>query len=296
MLRTLFSKRGVQPTKTTYLTTRLTSTTMPNNTTRPRRFAPVDPSHSNSSNAPKVKGLVFDVDGTLCLPQNYMFKEMRQVLSIPDSSDILAHVNSLSEVPEPGESESPRTKAKRAIEKIESQAMEDQQPQPGLNELITHLSKRSLHMALCTRNFELPVVHLLEKFVEGSARKGIWPLVTRDTEGVKAKPSPEGIWACVEAWERGEPDLPESRGETGSVLENMSDEDRLKSCEGVIMVGDSVDDIEAGARAGAATVLLVNEENKHLLDVQEWPKRIDLAIHRLDDLIEVLDKGFCGRD
>lgn len=32
----------------------------------------------------------------------------------------------------------------------------------------------------------------------------------------------------------------------------------------LIMVGDSVDDMTAGYRAGAATVLLVNEENAHL--------------------------------
>jgi len=32
----------------------------------------------------------------------------------------------------------------------------------------------------------------------------------------------------------------------------------------LIMVGDSIDDMAAGARAGAATVLLVNDVNEHL--------------------------------
>jgi hypothetical protein len=32
---------------------------------RPRRFAPLDPSKPNVHNAPHLKGVVFDVDGTL---------------------------------------------------------------------------------------------------------------------------------------------------------------------------------------------------------------------------------------
>lgn len=30
-----------------------------------KRFAPLDPARSNASNAPLLKGIVFDVDGTL---------------------------------------------------------------------------------------------------------------------------------------------------------------------------------------------------------------------------------------
>ena len=43
----------------------------------PWRFAPLDPSKPNPHNKPKLAGIVFDVDGTLCEPQNYMFAEMR---------------------------------------------------------------------------------------------------------------------------------------------------------------------------------------------------------------------------
>lgn len=52
------------------------------------------------------------------------------------------------------------------------------------------------------------------------------------------KPDPAGILHIAETW-----------GLTGS---------------DVIMVGDSLDDMTAGHRAGAATVLLVNEHNAHL--------------------------------
>lgn len=47
----------------------------------------------------------------------------------------------------------------------------------------------------------------------------------------------------------------------------------------------------AGYRAGAATVLLVNEVNAHLATHEHT----DLCITRLDELIEVLENGFVGK-
>jgi hypothetical protein len=64
-------------------------------TFRQRRFAPLSKGNRESSDAPQLKGIIFDVDGTLwyahpypttsvssvincvSLPQNYMFGEMR---------------------------------------------------------------------------------------------------------------------------------------------------------------------------------------------------------------------------
>ena len=59
----------------------------------------------------------------------------------------------------------------------------------------------------------------------------------------------------------------------------------------LIMVGDSIDDMTAGFRAGAATVLLINEVNAHLAEHQHT----DLVVKRLDELIDVLERGFEGR-
>lgn len=56
------------------------------------------------------------------------------------------------------------------------------------------------------------------------------------------------------------------------------------------MVGDSIDDMTAGYRAGAATVLLVNEVNADLAEHEHT----DLCIKRLDELIEILEGGFVG--
>ena len=53
-------------------------------------------------------------------------------------------------------------------------------------------------------------------------------------------------------------------------------------------VGDSIDDMTAGHRAGAATVLLVNEANAHL----RGHEHTDVCIGRLDELVGVLEGGF----
>lgn len=54
---------------------------------------------------------------------------------------------------------------------------------------------------------------------------------------------------------------------------------------------DSIDDMTAGYKAGAATVLLVNDVNAHLAEHEHT----DLIVSRLDELIEILEAGFVGR-
>lgn len=70
----------------------------------------------------------------------------RSALGISKSVDILQHIRDL-----------PREEALVAADKvktIERTAMRDQQPQPGLLELMDYLQERGVRRALCTRNFE----------------------------------------------------------------------------------------------------------------------------------------------
>jgi len=125
---------------------------------------------------------------------------------------------------------------------------------------MTYLTSRSILKAICTRNFEAPVDHLLTKFLPGEE---FAPIVTREFK--PPKPSPEGILSIARAW-----------GVDG---------------EECIMVGDSIDDMTAGFKANAATVLLVNDVNAHLATHEHT----DLVISRLDELIGILEEGFVGR-
>ncbi|KAK0615445.1 putative uncharacterized hydrolase [Lasiodiplodia hormozganensis] len=221
---------------------------------QPRRFAPLGAAKNGDAGTelPRLKGVVFDVDGTLCEPQNYMFGEMRAALGIDKSTDILDHIYEL-----PSEEQDPAFEKIRAIER---RAMASQKPQGGLVELMDYLDDRGVPKGICTRNFDTPVTHLLTRFLAGHH---FHPIVTRDFR--PPKPDPAGILHIAETW-----------GLTGS---------------DVIMVGDSLDDMTAGHRAGAATVLLVNEHNAHLATHEHT----DLCVRRLDELIGVLENGFVGQ-
>ncbi|RYO94064.1 hypothetical protein DL766_004119 [Monosporascus sp. MC13-8B] len=259
-----------------------------------------------------------------------MFGEMRAALGgIPKSTDILEHIYGL---PTPEEREA----AFEAVRAVERRAMAAQRPQPGLAELMRHLDARGVRKAICTRNFDAPVAHLLSRFLPGSAFD---PVVTRDFR--PPKPHPAGILFIAHSWglarrlDRGRgpgSGFDEGGGEAGNADQQqqrdqaMRTEELVKAAQqgteaetrgalgpaehdgdgdgrgeqveevgdasALIMVGDSLDDMTAGRRAGAATVLLVNDENRHLAEHPDT----DLVISRLDELIGVLEEGFVGRD
>lgn len=237
-----------------------------------------------------------------------MFTEMRAVLGIPKSVDILEHIYSL---PTPSEQET----AMSHIRAIERRNMAAQVPQPGLTDLMSYLDAHKIPKGICTRNFAQPVNHLLAKFLAGSV---FHPVVTRDFR--PPKPDPAGLLFIAREWGLVRPvpgprdenavrdvlgasssssssSTPEQLGVSGvpggdengiqdKKLEQVGDASRL------IMVGDSIDDMTAGHSAGAATVLLVNDVNRHLADHEHT----DLVIERLDELVQVLEHGFVGRE
>lgn len=192
-------------------------------------------------------------------PQTYMFAEMRSSVGIPKSEDILDFIYTLS----PSDQEA----AMEKIRTIERTAMSTQTAQPGLLSLMDYLDSKKIPKGICTRNFETPVNHLLTKFLPEST---FHPIVTRDFR--PPKPDPAGILHIAKSW-----GFMDGEGEEADASQ-------------LIMVGDSIDDMTAGYKASAATVLLVNEVNAHLATHEHT----DLCISRLDELIEVLEKGFVG--
>ncbi|KAK9251295.1 HAD-like domain-containing protein [Lipomyces tetrasporus] len=196
----------------------------------------------------EVKGLIFDMDGTLCLPQTWMFSEMRRVLGIAKSVDIIDHIYSL-EVAE-------QEVAHEKVRQVERTAMVQMKPQPGLEALMEFLENNDLLKAICTRNFDTPVNHLLTTFLP---KKLFHPIVTREFK--PPKPSPAGILHIANHWKI-EP-------------------------KHLIMVGDSVDDMLAGHRAGVTTILLESDVNGHLKKAEET----DAVVQRLDDIINLLKDG-----
>ncbi|KAI0137972.1 HAD-like protein [Hypoxylon sp. NC0597] len=262
---------------------------------RPRRFAPLkETAAGQHHDLPKLQGVIFDVDGTLCQPQNHMFTQMRAVLGIPKSTDILEHVYSLPTA-------SQQEAAMESIRAIERQSMREQVAQPGLADLMAYLEARGVRKGICTRNFEQPVTHLLTKFLAGFM---FHPVVTRDFR--PPKPDPAGLLYIARSWglvrrvegardEAAVREVVHEKSGASGVREKegaVGGHHEVGDASGLIMVGDSIDDMTAGRRAGAATVLLVNDVNRHLADHEHT----DLVIERLDELVHVLDHGFVGRE
>ncbi|EME46009.1 hypothetical protein DOTSEDRAFT_22126 [Dothistroma septosporum NZE10] len=218
-----------------------------------------------------LKGIVFDMDGTLCEPQNYMFTQMRSALNIDKGTDILDHMHSL-----PTNSEQSEAFAK--IQAIEREAMTKQVPQAGLVTLMEALDRWGLRKGICTRNFDAPVTHLLENHLPGHIDP-FTPIITRDFK--PPKPSPAGILHIAHAW-------------------GVVDSAKVPSTPGaerplpIIMVGDSVDDVASGRDAGALTVLLASV-GKGQSEELVHDERTDLVVHRLDELVELLEKGIVPR-
>lgn len=213
-----------------------------------------------------------------------MFAQMRSALKITKEIDILDHIYSLP-TPEA------QQEAMESIREIERTAMASQKAQPGLLELMSYLDSRGVQKGICTRNFDAPVNHLLTKFLSGSV---FGPIVTRDFR--PPKPDPAGILHIARSWgltksghgKEAEVDEAEVKNEAAESGKPAEEADASE----LIMVGDSIDDMTAGRRAGAATVLLVNEVNEHL----SKHEHTDLVIGQLDELIGHLDNGFRGRE
>lgn len=200
-----------------------------------------------------IKGVIFDMDGTLCLPQTYMFKEMRDALGIGKEIDILDYVHSL-----PPDDEQI---AHEKLQAIERAAMVKMEPQPGVDELLSFLTDAGIPKAICTRNFPIPVNHLTTTFLP---KHKFEPVITREFR--PPKPHPAGIRHICANW--------------GIHPDN------------VVMVGDSMDDMRAGFRAGATTILLGNSVN----GATQTAPETDLCVDRLDHIIDRLRAGIDRKD
>lgn len=196
-----------------------------------------------------------------------MFQEMRQAVNIPKDEDILDYIYTLS----PEDQETAFSK----IQAIERRAMEQQEPQPGLVQLMEYLDSKGIKKAINTRNFDLPVTHFLKNHMP-SHIKPFGPVITRDFR--PPKPSPAGILSIAHQW---------------GVVESpaVPTTDRDERLLPLIMVGDSIDDMISGYDAGALTVFLRSEGKEEV----EVDARTEVVVERLDEIIGLLEEGLSSQ-
>ncbi|ORX99447.1 HAD-like protein [Basidiobolus meristosporus CBS 931.73] len=134
----------------------------------------------------RIRGLVFDMDGTLVYPITPFLREMRVQLKVPEGMDILTHLHSL---------EGPaRERGEQIIKDLEAQALLEMKVQPGLEKLIQFLEDHSLPKAILTRNNPTTVDHFLAQ-----TNLNFETVVTREFR--PPKPSPAPLLHIVNQWE-----------------------------------------------------------------------------------------------
>ena len=163
-----------------------------------------------------IKGVVFDMDGTLTVPC-IDFQEMRRRVGV-EEGDILHVIH--------GWSEEKQEEAFRKIAEIEEEALEKLQVMPGAVELCSTLDEKRTPRALVTRNVSSSV-----KFFHDTAfpLPPFHPSISREWKPYK--PDPASLHHIAECWSVGSDEL-------------------------VMIGDSAKDDVVCGNAAGAVTILL----------------------------------------
>ena len=187
---------------------------------------------------------IFDMDGTLTLAV-HDFPAIRNKLGINKDLDIIEAIEALPP-------EEAREKF-RLLDEIEIGLTLRSQEQPGAEQLLTLLSEQNKMLGILTRN---TVRNAKDTLVECNLKKFFPDQQILGRESAAPKPSPDGINILLNQWE----------------VDPAS----------AVMVGDYKYDLEAGRRAGTATIYVdINEENL-------WSNFADLHVYHLNQIFDII--------
>ena len=132
-----------------------------------------------------VKGIVFDLDGTL-LDSQLCFSSIKKALGIPENYLILEYLETL----EPEE----KLEKIRVLEEIELQAAMKSELFPGAKEIFGRINNHGLRIGILTRNCAQVMTWFLQAFPELQVDH----FITR--EHAPPKPSPQGLHEFSKRW------------------------------------------------------------------------------------------------
>jgi HAD superfamily hydrolase (TIGR01549 family) len=205
---------------------------------------------------PTLRGVVFDMDGTLTVP-NLDFGEMYRRCEVDSSQDILKVLATL-----------PLQEAQakfQIIQEMEEESTRTMKVMPGAPELMKWLATHKIPTALVTRNTAQSAKALQERL-----QHPFDAIVARDThEHLPPKPDAAAMhYICKEVWSGMDP-------------------------SNVIMVGDSpANDIVFGKAAGAQTALLHTGREVFEADKPKTDEAADIHVEQLYSLPHELWKSF----
>jgi HAD superfamily hydrolase (TIGR01509 family) len=196
----------------------------------------------------KIKGILFDLDGTLTYPGALDFPSIKREMNCPGDTPILEY---LETQPHPQ-----RNRLLKILELREKLAAEASSPNIGADRSLLTLKQKGFLLGILTRNSLPSVRDVLKKF-QAISIKDFSAVISR--EDSRPKPHPDGVYKAAQ-----------QMGISTSEL---------------IMVGDFRFDIIAGNAAGAYTVLLANGDDPIMISVDPKP---DATVNTLEEILDIL--------
>lgn len=198
----------------------------------------------------RIKGVLFDFDGTLTRPGALDFPLIKSEMGCPPDLPILEYLETL-----PPAAKRPLI---QILERKEEQAARQSLPNAGAEICLNALRQKGLLIGIITRNSLRSVQKAFENFKTVDFRL-FTAIITRD-DG-RPKPHPDGVHQAARRMEIFPQDL--------------------------LMVGDFRFDIIAGHEAGARTLLLTNGREPLIAPEDPCP---DFTVSSLEDLPDIVER------
>jgi HAD superfamily hydrolase (TIGR01509 family) len=196
----------------------------------------------------KIKGILFDWDGTLTRPGAIDFEAIKREMGCPPDQLILEFLDA----------QPARFKGRlmAVLDRMEDQAAERSLPNTGVETCLTLLKKEGFLLGILTRNSLSSVSKAFCQF-DSIRMDDFTAVVTR--QSALPKPHPDGVLK-------------------GAALMGLSPSE-------LCVVGDFRFDVMAGHAAGAATILLTNGGQPDLLHGDPAP---DYVISQIEEILPIL--------
>lgn len=196
----------------------------------------------------RIKGILFDFDGTLTLPGALDFPAIKREMNCPVDTPILEYLETVPESLKPS--------LIRILEANEEKAAEASLPNIGAENCLRALRDKGVLLGIITRNSLPSVTRVLRKF-ETVRLHDFAAVITRDDS--LPKPHPQGVHKACERM--------------GLAVSEL------------MVVGDFRFDVLAGKAAGACTVLLTNGRPSRAVPGDPEP---DYTVDCLEDILKLV--------
>lgn len=196
----------------------------------------------------RIKGVLFDFDGTLTYPGALDFPAIKREMNCPEDKPILEFLET--------QTPSRRSELLKVLESREVQAAGKSFPNKGAEKSLSVLKQKGILLGILTRNSLKSVRLALERF-NGITMNDFAAIITR--EDSLPKPHPDGVHQAAKRM-------------------------GLSTSE-LMVVGDFRFDIMAGSAAGAKTVLLTNGGKSAMAPGDPVP---DYIVDYIEDILKII--------